>query len=420
MVLIFWLIGIMKNKILLLALILFITNNGFNQTTTTTNPEAQIFNTRGYEFMMNGNHSEAIHEFDSAILLNPSDANYYHNRAFCYNAIDSANCAIVDYLKAIKLNPGNYEYYYLVGNIFQKNNEIETAESYYTKALNKITSTKNPDTYLILFNRGNCYIKEENYEPALADYDSSLKLNPNHFASYANRGISKIKQLDTLGACYDWYIAKENQIMEAEDYYTLFCTGYDFSDSIIPLFSSNMFSEFESDKIVRYENNIHSLVEQMPKFPGGDKARINYLNQNIFYPYKARKAGIQGRVFVLFNVEEDGSLTNIEVIRGIGGGCDEEAVKAIENMPKWEPGIQFGEPVRVQFTMPILFRLNNGVIIKTDEDFINGLINMKFGDYDAAIKHFSKSIKNIGVEYKEAYANRGICYYNLGKYIHKQ
>ncbi|MCD4789197.1 MAG: energy transducer TonB [Bacteroidales bacterium] len=106
------------------------------------------------------------------------------------------------------------------------------------------------------------------------------------------------------------------------------------------------------------EAQIFTVVEAMPTFPGGDVARIKYLNENIKYPQMARESGIQGRVFVTFVVEKDGRVTDVKIMRGIGGGCDEEAIRVIKNMPKWVPGKQRGKPVRVQFNMPILFKLN--------------------------------------------------------------
>lgn len=106
------------------------------------------------------------------------------------------------------------------------------------------------------------------------------------------------------------------------------------------------------------EAQIFTVVESMPGFPGGEAARIKYLNENIKYPQMARESGIQGRVFVTFVVEKDGKVTDVRVLRGIGGGCDEEAVRVIKNMPNWNAGKQRGKPVRVQFNMPILFKLN--------------------------------------------------------------
>ncbi len=105
------------------------------------------------------------------------------------------------------------------------------------------------------------------------------------------------------------------------------------------------------------EMEIFTVVESMPSFPGGDAARMKFLQDNIKYPQMARESGIQGTVYVTFVVEPDGSVTDVRVLRGIGGGCDEEAVRVIKEMPKWNPGMQRGKPVRVQFNMPIKFTL---------------------------------------------------------------
>ncbi len=106
------------------------------------------------------------------------------------------------------------------------------------------------------------------------------------------------------------------------------------------------------------EEVIFQVVEDQPEFPGGEAARQQFLEQNLRYPQMAREAGIQGTVFVTFVVERDGSVTDVRVLRGIGGGCDEEAVRVVSMMPRWTPGRQRGQPVRVQFNMPIRFRLN--------------------------------------------------------------
>jgi TonB family protein len=103
---------------------------------------------------------------------------------------------------------------------------------------------------------------------------------------------------------------------------------------------------------------IFTVVEEQPRFPGGEEARLQYMMQNLRYPAEARKEGIQGTVFVTFLVEADGSITNVRVLRGIGGGCDEEAVRVIKEMPNWTPGRQRGQNVRVQFNMPVRFVLD--------------------------------------------------------------
>ncbi len=105
------------------------------------------------------------------------------------------------------------------------------------------------------------------------------------------------------------------------------------------------------------EEQVFVVVESMPQFPGGYEILIKYLGENISYPKAAREAGIQGKVFVSFVVEKDGKVTNIKILRGIGGGCDEEAVKVVQNMPDWIPGKQRSVAVRVQFNLPISFTL---------------------------------------------------------------
>ncbi|MDY0215711.1 MAG: energy transducer TonB [Bacteroidales bacterium] len=106
------------------------------------------------------------------------------------------------------------------------------------------------------------------------------------------------------------------------------------------------------------EAEIFTVVEENPMFPGGDEARMNFLRENIKYPQMARESGIQGTVYVTFVVEPSGNITNIKILRGIGGGCDEEALRVVRQMPKWKPGKQRGKSVRVQFNMPIRFVLS--------------------------------------------------------------
>ena len=105
------------------------------------------------------------------------------------------------------------------------------------------------------------------------------------------------------------------------------------------------------------EQEIFQIVEEMPAFPGGEQKLMEYVAKNIKYPQIARETGIQGRVFVGFVVEPDGSISNVKLLRGIGGGCDEEAMRVIKSLPKWKPGKQRGKPVRVSYQIPVFFKL---------------------------------------------------------------
>ena len=104
-------------------------------------------------------------------------------------------------------------------------------------------------------------------------------------------------------------------------------------------------------------DEIFTIVEEQPSPAGGMKAFYDYIANNLRYPPKAARMGIEGRVFVEFIVERDGSLTDINVAKGIGGGCDEEAIRVISHAPKWNPGRQRGKEVRVRMILPIVFRL---------------------------------------------------------------
>jgi protein TonB len=102
---------------------------------------------------------------------------------------------------------------------------------------------------------------------------------------------------------------------------------------------------------------IFTFVEEYPEFLGGEKALYEYIKNNVNYSELAIKTNIEGTVYVEFVVEKDGSISDVKVLRGIGGGCDEEAVRVVKSMPKWKPGKQRGQPVRVYYTLPIDFKI---------------------------------------------------------------
>ncbi|MEY4926401.1 MAG: hypothetical protein RI894_837, partial [Bacteroidota bacterium] len=99
-------------------------------------------------------------------------------------------------------------------------------------------------------------------------------------------------------------------------------------------------------------------VEKRPEFPGGERALLQYLADNIHYPAMARESGIEGNVFIQFVVERNGSISSVKILRGIGGGCDDEAARVVLSLPRFSPGIQNGQPVRVLYNLPVMFRLD--------------------------------------------------------------
>ncbi|GJM60685.1 energy transducer TonB [Persicobacter diffluens] len=118
--------------------------------------------------------------------------------------------------------------------------------------------------------------------------------------------------------------------------------------------SEVVFEEAPEEEVIE---EIFTIVEEKPDFPGGVGEFYQYVSKAIKYPAQARRMGISGRVFVQFVVEKDGSITQVEVVKGIGGGCDEEAKRVISASPKWDPGKQRGVPVRVRMVLPIVFKI---------------------------------------------------------------
>lgn len=105
------------------------------------------------------------------------------------------------------------------------------------------------------------------------------------------------------------------------------------------------------------EQHIFTVVEKQPEFPGGYTALQKFLMENLKYPRQAIEVGISGTVYISFIVWKDGSIRNINLERGIGGGCDEEALRIVELMPDWNPGVQLMKPVPVQMILPVSFKL---------------------------------------------------------------
>ncbi len=104
-------------------------------------------------------------------------------------------------------------------------------------------------------------------------------------------------------------------------------------------------------------NEAYVIVEKMPQFPGGMEALYQYLSKNMMYPPRALYDSIEGRVYVQFIVNDDGTVSNVTVLKSLGHGLDKEAVRLIENLPKWIPGEQGGKPVSVKYNLPVSFSL---------------------------------------------------------------
>lgn len=117
-------------------------------------------------------------------------------------------------------------------------------------------------------------------------------------------------------------------------------------------------NDFENESQLTDENHFFSLGNEVPQYPGGYEALMEFLNNNLSYPKDARELGLQGQVIISFMIEENGKISSSTIIKGIGGGCDVEALRVIELMPDWQPAYKDGKPMKVLFNMPITFKLN--------------------------------------------------------------
>ncbi len=107
----------------------------------------------------------------------------------------------------------------------------------------------------------------------------------------------------------------------------------------------------------RLDKDVYTIVEKPPEFPGGMPALATYLQTNIQYPAAAKAANVRGQIYVQFVVRQDGRITDVDILKGLGYGCDEEARRVIRQMPPWVPGSQSGRPLNVKYTLPVLFGL---------------------------------------------------------------
>ncbi len=177
---------------------------------------------------------------------------------------------------------------------------------------------------------------------------------------------------DTCKSCEDLLLAQKSGNFSASMVYERTCLNHDTiwmsADSILteyPGYSYTLVSSTKCNKESRYASyynkkneRITSIYDIMPEFPGGEIARSKFLQNNILYPKEAAEKGIEGTVYTSFEVKATGEISDIKILRGVGGGCTEEAIRVLKKMPKWIPATQKGKPVQVLFYMPISFSIS--------------------------------------------------------------
>ncbi len=135
----------------------------------------------------------------------------------------------------------------------------------------------------------------------------------------------------------------------------LFCLVVNFAYNQIPI-DTTIKKNIVGEEQTNTEVEIVEFADEMPYFPGGDDELMNFLSKNLKYPELAKRAGITGKVIIDFVIEIDGKISDIKVVKGIGYGCDDEAVRVVKLMPKWIPAKINGKPIRFKLTLPIVFK----------------------------------------------------------------
>ena len=160
---------------------------------------------------------------------------------------------------------------------------------------------------------------------------------------------------------YDAEIVILNEKTEIGKTPASFSGGYNNNTKMLPAKTSNSrdTGNRRANNQVTKTDKVYDVVETMPQFPGGPNAMFEYLSKNIKYPVVAEENGVQGRVIVAFVVERDGSITDVKVVKSVDPSLDKEAQRVVKGMPHWIPGTQDGSPVRVKYTVPVTFRLED-------------------------------------------------------------
>jgi TonB family protein len=198
------------------------------------------------------------------------------------------------------------------------------------------------------YNKGVAYLQNGNYEEAVKEFDKALSLLETDVDAYFNRGIAKFRMRDTLQACRDWSAAAHFRDTSVYKMIDKYCSGVIvYKGDSVPVAKAR----------IRDTSNVYDVVDVMPEFSGGQAAMMQFISENTRYPADAKKKGIQGRVYVSFIITSSGEVTDPIILRGVGGGLDEESLRVVMLMPRWTPGRLNGLPVSVKCNMPINFTL---------------------------------------------------------------
>ncbi len=203
-----------------------------------------------------------------------------------------------------------------------------------------------------VYNEGVKSLAQADFRRAIELFTEVVRFNDRDNDAYYNRGICYLRMADTLNACLDWSRPCLKDDRTAIGMLNKYC------NEIRTINNRSQPNEINSDSGLNSDHKTYTIVEKMPAFPGGEEAFHQFISMQTKYPDIARKSNISGNVYVAFIIDQEGNVLDPMVIRGIGGGCDEEALRVVKSMPKWSPGTQNGRPVNVKLNTKVSFSEN--------------------------------------------------------------
>lgn len=316
----------------------------------------------------NGDFNGALDNFNECIKLGPQEAEYHFFMGFTEWKLKRQKSAIKHLEDAIMYNPKHFLANQILGSIYHELKMLNKAKEYYDKAM-----SFEPEFMANTFTKGKIEIYKESYRSILREYKKEMQAEPNNAFVYFNNGILQAVVRDNYGAHSNLTKCLELNPDFIFSYYYRGVVSYNmqkFKDAITDFhrFSKKFpddemvkvlmetINEQSNIKVLEGENEEIMLVaEIMPEYEGGTKAMQKFISENMEYPNMALQKKIQGRVLINFVIDSKGEIKFPAVIKGIGGGCEIEALRIVASMPKWKPGKHNGKNVSVKFTMPIVF-----------------------------------------------------------------
>lgn len=314
----------------------------------------------------------ALDDFNQASNRNPQEAEYLYYKGMCEWKLKRVNASIQSLEKSLIYDPDNFLAYKVLGSVYYELDMLSMAKENFDKAIDI-----QPDFSVNMFNKDRISSYSEHYKIALKAANRDSKLHPENYLFHFYKGILKAIAGDNWGAYIDfdqcvklepsqpvlfyykayveYSIKKFDQALQDLHRYS---KKYNNDESVNNLMG--VIKEIMSIKIIvedEESNTVLAFAEQMPEFKGGTRDLYEYLARNIRYPRIAMAENVEGKVVLSFTVDSKGYVNNIEVLKAIGGGCEEEAIRVVNQMPKWKPGSQNRKPVSVRYTLPISFKL---------------------------------------------------------------